>query len=196
MKTSLRALTTSPAGERGPLGRILTTVGIFAAAIVVGIASSGSTYALWNGSKPIGATTLSTGSTGLTVNGVTNYTVPGLTNTQLLPGLAAVSPQALTIVNTGSTPLRVTVGTPTFADPTSLLAQNGNLVVGLFPSSNCAQSVDGSSAATWTAPLVLAAGQSVTACLQMSLSATAPAAVQGLSATFTLPLSATQVRNQ
>jgi hypothetical protein len=186
----------APARKRNPLGRILITVGTFAAAIVVGIASSGSTYALWNGSKPVSATTLSTGSTGLTVNGVTSYTLPGLTNTQLLPGLAAVSPQLLTILNTGSTPLRVTVGTPTFGDPTSLLAQNGNLVVGLFQSSNCAQPVDGSSVAPWTAPLVLAAGESVTACLQMSLSATAPAAVQGLSATFALPLNATQVRNQ
>lgn len=198
MNTSLRAMTTSlaPALKGKALRRVFSAVGIIVAAIVIGVAGSGSTYALWNGSKPIGATTLSAGSTGLTVNGVTTYTVPGLNNTQILPGLSAVSPQVLTIFNAGSTPLSVTVGTPTFADPSSLLAQNGNLVVSLFQSANCAQSVDGSSATAWTAPLVLAAGGSVTACLQMTLSANAPSTVQGLSATFTLPLIATQVRNQ
>jgi hypothetical protein len=198
MNTSLRAMASSlVAARKGKaLRRVLATVAIFVAAITIGIAGSGVTYALWNGSKPIGATTLSTGSTGLTVNGVTTYTVPGLSNTQMLPGLSAVSPQVLTIFNAGSTPLSVTVGTPTFADPANLLAQNGNLIVSLFQSGNCEQSVDGRSATPWTTPLVLAAGGSVTACLQMTLSANTPSTVQGLSATFTLPLIATQVRNQ
>jgi hypothetical protein len=175
--------------------RILITAGSFGVAITLGISAGGSTLALWNATTPIGAVSLSTGATGITVNGVANYTVPGLTTTQLLPGLSAVSPQVLTILNTGTTPLKVVVGSAVFSDPSNALAQNGNLAVSLFQSANCAQSVDGSSIAAWTTPVVLAAGASVTACLQMTLSATAPASVQGVSATFTLPITGTQVRN-
>jgi hypothetical protein len=175
--------------------RVLITTGAFGVAIALGISAGGSTLAIWNATTPIGAVSLSTGATGITINGVTNYTVPGLTTTQLLPGLSAVSPQVLTILNTGTTPLKVVVGSAVFSDPASALAQNGNLAVSLFQSANCAQSVDGSSTAAWTTPVVLAAGASVTACLQMTLSATAPSSVQGLSATFTLPITGTQVRN-
>ena len=175
--------------------RMLVTAGIFGVAITLGISAGGSTFALWNVSTPIGAVSLSTGTTGITVNGSSSYTVPGLTTTQLLPGLSAVSPVILSIVNTGTTPLSVSVGTPVFTDPSSMLAQNSNLVVALFQSTTCAQTVDGSSTAAWTAPVVVAAGGSISACLQMTLSATAPASVQGLSATFTLPIVGTQVRN-
>jgi hypothetical protein len=175
--------------------RFLITAGAFGVAVTLGISAGGSTLALWNATTPIGAVRLSTGATGITVNGVANYTVPGLTTTQLLPGLSAVSPQVLTILNTGTTPLTVVVGSAVFSDPSNALAQNANLAVSLFQSANCAQSVDGSSTAAWTTPVVLAAGASVTACLQMTLSSTASASVQGLSATFTLPITGTQVRN-
>jgi hypothetical protein len=175
--------------------KMLATIGIFAVAITLGISAGGSTYALWNVSKPIGAVSLSTGSTGITVNGSTSYTVPGLTTTQLLPGLSAVSPVILNIVNTGTTPLSISVGAPVFSDPSSLLAQNNNLVVALFQSATCAQSEDGSSTAAWTTAVVVPSGGSISACLQMTLSASAPASVQGLSATFTLPITGTQVRN-
>jgi hypothetical protein len=175
--------------------RLLITAGAFGVAVTLGISAGGSTLALWNATTPIGAVRLSTGATGITVNGVANYTVPGLTTTQLLPGLSAVSPQVLTILNTGTTPLKIVVGSAVFSDPSNALAQNSNLAVSLFQSANCAQSVDGSSIAAWTTPIVLAAGASVTACLQMTLSATAPSSVQGLSATFTLPITGTQVRN-
>jgi hypothetical protein len=181
--------------ERRRVRRMLATVGVFGIAITIGISAGGSTFALWNATKPIGAVSISTGATGLAVNGSSSYTVPGLTTTQLLPGLSAVSPQILSIVNTGTTPLSVSIGTPVFSDPSSLLAKNSNLVVALFQSTTCAQSVDGSSTAAWTAPVVVAAGASISACLQMTLSATAPATVQGLSATFTLPIVGTQVRN-
>jgi hypothetical protein len=175
--------------------KMLAAVGIFVVAITLGVSAGGSTYALWNVSKPIGAVSLSTGATSITVNGATNYTVPGLTTTQLLPGLTAVSPVILSIVNTGTTPLSIAVGAPVFSDPASVLAQNNNLIVSLFQSATCAQSVDGSSSAAWTAPVVVPSGGSVSACLQMTLSASAPASVQGLSATFTLPITGTQVRN-
>jgi hypothetical protein len=175
--------------------KMLAAVAIFVVAITLGISAGGSTYALWNVSKPIGAVSLSTGATSITVNGATDYTVPGLTTTQLLPGLTAVSPVILSIANTGTTPLSISVGAPVFSDPSSVLAQNNNLIVSLFQSTTCAQSVDGSSSAAWTAPVVVPSGGSVSACLQMTLSASAPASVQGLSATFTLPITGTQVRN-
>ncbi len=175
--------------------RFVVPVALIIGALAVGLAGTGSTYALWNGSKSIGAVSLTTGSLGLTVNGATSYTVPGLTTTQLLPGLSAVSPTVLVIKNTGTTPLTLSVGSAVFSDPSNLLAQNGNLVVALFQSATCAQAVDGSSMPAWTAPVVLAVGASISACLQMTLSPTAPSSVQGLSAAFTLPLSGVQVRN-
>jgi hypothetical protein len=181
--------------EQRRIRRILITTAIFAFAIVFGVSASGTTLALWNHSTPIGAVSLSTGTTGITVNGSTSYTVPGLTTTQLLPGLSAVSPQVLTITNTGTTALSIVPGSPVFSDPSSPLAQNSNLVVSLFQSTTCAQTVDGSGTAAWTTPVVVAPGGTLSACLQMTLSATAPATVQGLSATFSLPIVGTQVRN-
>jgi hypothetical protein len=175
--------------------KMLVTVAIFGIAITFGVSAGSTTFALWNVSKPIGAVSLSTGATGITVNGATSYTVPGLTTTQLLPGLSAVSPVILTIVNTGTTPLSISVGAPVFTDPSSLLAQNNNLAVSLFQSATCAQTVDGSGTAAWTTPVVVPSGGSISACLQMTLNASAPASVQGLSATFTLPITGTQVRN-
>jgi hypothetical protein len=195
MSASSRTVTSPRPKNPRVFRRLVLTIGIFVAAIIFAVAASGATYAKWNTAQPIGAVSLSTGATGITVNGVTNYSVPGLTTTQLLPGLSAVSPQILTIQNTGTTPLSVSVGTPTFTNPSSLLAQNGNLVVALFQSTTCAQSVDGSSVAAWTTPVVLAAGATISACLQMTLSVNAPSAVQGISATFTLPLNGVQVRN-
>jgi hypothetical protein len=181
--------------EQRRMRRLLITTAIFALAIVFGVSASGTTLALWNRSTPVGSVSVATGSTGITVNGATTYTVPGLTTTQLLPGLSAVSPQVLTIMNTGTTALSIAPGAPVFGDPNSLLAQNGNLVVVLFQSTTCAQSVDGSSTPAWTTPVVVAPGGTISACLQTTLSATAPATVQGLSATFTVPLVGTQVRN-
>ena len=195
IRSSITRSIRSYLAEQRRTRRVLITAGAFGVAITLGLSAGGSTLALWNASTPIGAVRLSMGSTGITVNGVNSYTVPGLTTTQLLPGLSAVSPQVLTILNTGTTPLSIGVGSPVFSDPSSLLAQNGNLAVSLFRSTNCAQSVDGSSTAAWTTPVVVAAGASVTACLQMTLSATAPSTVQGLSATFTVPITGTQVRN-
>ena len=193
--TATRAWFSRQLSAQRRVRKMLVTVAIFGIAITLGISAGGSTFALWNVSKPIGAVSLSTGSTGITVNGAANYTVPGLTTTQLLPGLSAVSPVILNIVNTGTTPLSISVGTPVFSDPTSVLAQNGNLVVALFRSTTCSQSVDGSSTAAWTTAVVVPSGGSISACLQMTLSATAPASSQGLSATFTLPVVGIQVRN-
>ena len=175
--------------------RMLVTVGVVGIAIALGISAGGSTSALWNASTTVGAVSISSGATGILVNGSSSYTVPGLTTTQILPGLSAVSPTILTITNTGTTPLSVSVGAAVFTDPSSLLAQNSNLVIALFQSTTCAQSVDGSGTAAWTTPVVLASGASISACLQMTLSATAPATVQSLGATFTLPIVGTQVRN-
>jgi hypothetical protein len=194
-RTAVRTWITEQLRAQRRIRRMLVTVGIFGVAITLGISAGGSTYALWNVGTPIGAANVSTGVTGITVNGSGSYTVPGLTTTQLLPGLSAVSPTILTILNTGTTPLSVSVGAAVFDDPSSPLAQNNNLAVSLFQSASCSQSVDGSGTAAWTTPTVLAAGASLTACLQMTLSSAAPASVQSLSASFTLPIVGTQVRN-
>jgi hypothetical protein len=185
------------ASRRGfaPVRSLVMTAGVIVGAIILAVVGSGATYALWNGSKPVGAASITTGSTGLTVNGVVNYSIP-VTSTPLVPGISAVSPQLLSIQNTSTTPLSVSVGTPAFADPTGLQAQNGTLVITLLQSTTCAQSVDGTPATAWTVPVVLAAGATLSACLQVTLSSSAPSSLQGQSATFTLPLIGSQVRNR
>jgi hypothetical protein len=179
--------------RRRTLRWVLVTAAIFAAAIGVSLGASGTTYALWNGSAPVAAAAITTATTGLTVNNVSGYTVPGMTVTQLLPGTSVVSPQPMTVKNNGTIPLSVVPAAPVFADPNSVVANN--LAVVLVQGSTCVASIDGSTSPGWTTPLVLNAGQSVSVCLQISLSATAPSSVQGASAAFNVPLIGNQVHS-
>lgn len=195
MNESSRAGASASRRGLAPARSLVVTAGVIVGAIFLAVVGSGATYALWNGSKPVGVASITTGSTGITVNGVTNYTIP-VTSTPLVPGLSAVSPQPLSIQNTSTTPLSVSVGTPAFADPTGLLAHNGTLVITLIQSTTCAQSVDGTAPTTWTAPVVVAPGGTLSACLQITLSSSAPSSLQGQSANFSLPIVGSQVRNK
>jgi hypothetical protein len=177
--------------RRKALRWLLTTAAIFAGAIAVSLAGTGSTYALWNGAKPVAASSITTATTGLTVNNVTGYTVPGMTVTQLLPGFSIVSPVPMIVKNTGTIPLSVVPSATVFADPTSVIANNLSVV--LVQSTSCAVAVDGTVSPGWTTPLVMAPGQTVSVCLQITLSATAPASVQGVAAGFNVPITGTQV---
>ena len=172
---------------------ILSTAGLFAAAIVIAIAASGSTYALWNDTEAASAASISSGSTGLTINGVTDYTVGGLTATTLLPGRSVVSPVPLLIENTGTTPLLMSVTGISYPN-TASTALGQHLTIVLRQGTTCNTSPDGSAAAVMTGPVNFAVGQTISFCMEVWLKPTAPASVQGATADFVVNLNAAQVR--
>ncbi len=187
-----------PAARRrargGVIRAVLSTASLFAGAIAVALAATGGTYALWNAEDITDASTITAGSTGLTINDVTDYTVPSLVTTQLLPGRSVVSPTPLIVKNTGTTPLSMTVSGifHPVGDSTTVAP---HLTIALRQASTCSASPDGAATATMTGPVHFAVGQSISFCLEVGLKATAPSSVQGSEAQFTIALLATQVRS-
>ena len=177
------------------VSRLIRRVGgaavVAAAAVVVAVGAAGGTYALWDGSARMAPGTISTGNTGLTINGVTNYPVVGLDTTSLYPGYSTITPTPLTVKNTGTTPLSVTPGTVTFDNPTSALASQ--LVVAIRQTATCTPTPFGSTSVPFTS-FTLQPGQTILVCVEVQLKSGAPANVQGLSLGFTAPLTGIQVR--
>lgn len=160
-------------------------------AVLVAVLAAGGTYALWDGTRQVDAGTVTSGNTGLTINDVTSYGISGLDTTALLPGRSTITATPLTVKNTGTTPLAVTPGTVTFANPSSPLASQ--LVVAVRQAATCTATPVGSTATSFTS-LTLQPQASTTICVEVQLKAAAPASVQGLSLGFTAPLVGTQVR--
>jgi hypothetical protein len=171
-----------------PRGALAVTA-ILTGAVVVALTATAGSYALWNGQQSVNAATISSGSTVLTINGVTNYTVPLLNTTTLYPGRSVFTPVPLAFANTGSTPLSFTIGAPTYASATAV---SGYLTMALTSATTCVASTAG---VIPSSPAVtVAAGSTVSMCLEVRLAASAPASVQGTAAVFTLPVDYTQVR--
>jgi hypothetical protein len=169
----------------------LTTTAVFAVAIGGALAATGTTYALWNDNvAPLGST-VSTGSTGLTVENVGAYAIPGLSTTKLYPGTSVFTMTPLTLKNTGTTPLAITPAAATFTSSTN--GMSGYLAVAVRPDTACGASAVGVTPVSVGIPRI-EVGQSIQVCVEVRLSATAPASVQGGSATFSLQLDALQVR--
>lgn len=176
---------------RAPFRRIFGTTALFASAILVAIVAAGGTYAVWNTRTVVNGSTISAGSTELTINGSASYVVPGMDATKLLPGRSVIS-TPLTLLNSGSTATSVTLGALAFVNPGSALASN--LLVVVRQAAVCEVTPYGTTPVSFSSPIVLNAGQSTLVCLEARLSASAPASVQGTTATFTIPLNAVQVR--
>lgn len=180
------------AKRKTPVTRnVLTTTAIFAVAIGGALAATGGTYALWNDNAVPAGSGITTGNTGLTVENVTDYTIPGLNTAQLYPGTSVFTPTPLTIKNTGYTPLQVTPAVATYTSSTN--GMSGWLAVALKPATSCSASAVGVTPVSVAIPRI-DPGQSIQVCVEVRLSATAPASVQGGSATFALVLDALQVR--
>jgi hypothetical protein len=162
-----------------------------AGAVLVAVLAAGGTYALWDGTMQMETGTVSAGNTGLTINNVTNYAITGLDVSTLYPGRSAITATPLTVRNTGTTPLAVTPGTVTFANPSSPLASE--LVVAVRQAAVCTLTPYGSTPASFTS-FTLQPNATATICVEVQLKSTAPSAVQGLSLGFTAPLVGTQVR--
>jgi predicted ribosomally synthesized peptide with SipW-like signal peptide len=174
---------------------ILSTVGVFGAAIALALTATGGSYALWSDQAAVNAPSVTSGSTGLTVDGVADHTV-ALTTATLYPGRSVVSAAPITVKNTGTTPLSVTATAPTFTSASRVLAPH--LTVALRPSAACAPGPAGTPPAALPAsmgptPLVLTPGAQSQLCLEVYLSASAPPELKGLSAVFAVQLTGAQV---
>ena len=171
--------------------RLGGAAGATAAAVIVALAAAGGTYALWQDSSDMGAGTINTGNTGLTINDVTSYPIVGLDIAGLYPGYSTITLTPLTVKNTGDIQLLVTPGTVTFSDPGSALASQ--LVVAVRRIATCTPTAFGSTPAPFT-PFTLQPGQTTQVCVEVQLKSGAPANVQGLPLGFTAPLNGIQVR--
>lgn len=190
--TTLRAA--RPTGKRrgGHTSKNLLSVSTVAFAIVLALVGTGTTYALLNSAAAVEGTTISAGSTSLSVNGSTSATLK--TDLRLLAlGESTVAP--VTITNTGTTPVSVVVSSTTIVSESRGLA--GSLALRFEPAETCETSVAGTSAASIagfvTLPQRLETGTSAAYCLEIFLTEHAPTSVQGGSAAFTLVLDANQV---
>ncbi|SFN69271.1 SipW-dependent-type signal peptide-containing protein [Mycetocola miduiensis] len=174
--------------------RILATAGVFGVAIATALSATGATYALWSDNASVNAPTLTAGSTGLTINGMTDATIP-MTAAHLYPGGSVVSAAPLTVHNTGTVPLSVTAAAPVFSSTDAVLAPH--LTVALRPSDACAPGAVGTPPtalpASMGSPLLLPPGADVRLCLEVYLSADAPSTVQGAAAAFAVELDGAQV---
>ena len=173
--------------------RNLIGVSTVAFAIVLALIGTGSTYALLNSSGLIGGSSISSGSTSVTVNGAATATIDTAGLALLSPGKSIVAP--LIIANTGSTPLSV------FVSETRVVSQSAGLAASLrlrlAPAETCAVNFAGGTAAPLigftTTAIGMDTGATASYCLEISLAANAPASVQGGTAAFTLMLDANQV---
>lgn len=187
-------ITTTPAASRRPraVRALLTTAGLVVVAIVLAVAATGSTYAFWNGAVPASGATIATGGIGLTVNDQTSYTIPGLSSTALLPGRSVVQSQPLTLKNTGDVPLSVTWSGTTYTS--SALAPHLAVSLRQTTATSCTVTPAATPLPTTMNPISLDLGQTARVCVEVRLSSSAPASVQGLSSDFTAQLSGVQVR--
>jgi hypothetical protein len=185
----------APTGVRSffRIRNLVVTSLVLAAAAVFGTASAGGTYALYNSTVTVAPTTISTGSTLLTINSVKDYTVTTLSPAKLYPGRSIITPAPLVFANAGSTPLSFTAGTVTIAEPgrsfttvalTKPTGSNGT---------TCVATATNSPLVTLPAT-TLAAGASVSLCVEVRLATNAPASLQGTSSTFRLDVAVAQVR--
>lgn len=160
----------------------------------VALAGTGTTYALWNGETAVDASTVTSGSTSLSINGTTDYAIP-LDLTRIGPGQSVWTP--LTIANTGTTPLSAAVSNASVITQSRGLADS--LALTLTQATTCTAGLGGvtgqlSSFTTSATPYLLPVGSAVQLCLEISMNADAPEAVQGGAANFTLAFDAVQVR--
>lgn len=180
-----------PGTRRSLARRLLSATIAVSIAVIAALSATGVTYAMWNGKTTVDGSSVSSGTTSVTINDVSDYVLPALTTSKLLPGRSVVS-APLTVRNTGYTPVSITIGSTVFADPSSPVSSN--LLVVVRQASFCEPTAFGTTPASFTTPIVLARGASTQVCVEARLRNDAPASVQGLESTFTITFAAVQVR--
>lgn len=187
---------------RRPAPKLRSTVSgitFLVAVITLSLLATSGTYALWNGAATVNGSTLSTGSIGLTIDGAASYPIVGLDATKLAPGRSVVT--AVTIANTGTTPIAAAVTSVGLASNTNNLAASLTLTITPIASVGaCVAGLAGGTSAplaTFTTsghPYLMGVGSSQAVCLELKLSSTAPPSVQGGATAFTINITADQRR--
>ena len=179
---------------------ILTTAAVFAVAIAMACTVTGGTYALWNNQVALTGATVSTGTIGLTIDGATDLAVPGLDVAQLTPGSTAITARPLTLRNTSSTALLVSISGTTVSAPTATQLTPAQLSESVLISfraatgTTCAVTGDGLEIPPSMSPLRMAVGATASACLEVRLAATAAAAFEKQPVAFSVALVGDQLR--
>ena len=181
----------SPKKKRGLVRKMVGLVGTLSIAVTVALVATGGTYALWNTKATVNASSVTSGSTAITINDAATFAIPSLDAGALLPGRSTIS-APLTVKNTGTTQASVTLGTVSITDPSGILGPS--LAVYVRQASTCTVTAAGTTPQSFSAPIVLAVGASTTLCVEVRLADAAPATVQGKSATFSVRLDAVQKR--
>jgi hypothetical protein len=181
----------SPQKKRGLVSKVLGLIGTISIAVTVALVATGGTYALWNTKATVNASSVTSGSTAITINALPSFPIPQLDATSLLPGRSVVS-APLDVKNTGTTPVSITLGAVMFTSPANALSSS--LTVYVRQSATCEATAFGTTPQSFTTPIVLAAGASTTVCVETRLSASAPTTVQGQTAAFSVQLDAVQKR--
>jgi len=193
-------MSTTATTPRRPIRSLLTSAAVLVIAVVLALVGTGTSYALWNGRADVNGSSVSAGTTGLTVNGAQAFALTGM-NTPLGPGQSVVTATPVTVANTGSTQLAVTVADTAVGGSTALADE---LTLTITPAATCSAGQAGGLAGrlrgytTAQAPFTLApagqTGSTIQVCLQLTLDADAPTSVKGATTTFQLNLVGTQVR--
>lgn len=164
------------ASSRGSVAAsVMGTSGVVAGAIVVAVAISGGSYAMWVDADTTAAGSISSGSANLSITQNVNAALWG----NMLAGESVR--QQFTVTNTGTVPL--TLAGSAVTGTTQVQAR--------FASGTCPVSAIGGTSATVspTALGPIAAGATRTICLEISLQAAAPV---GTSSSVVLTLGGTQ----
>jgi len=171
------------------------------ATVTISLLATGGTYAMWNTTATVKGSTISSGSTALSIKAstaadstlVTDYTVTGLDVTALLPGRSVITASPMTFKNTGTTKLSFSVASITYANGT-MVELSSKLTPVLRQSAACSTSPDNAAPVASALPIVMAPGASIPVCLEVGLDASALPSVQGQTASFAITLAVTQVR--
>lgn len=175
-----------------PIRAILSTIAVIAGGVVLAAAAAGGTYAFWNDAAPVNGGTVDAGSSGLTVNGVQSVTV-NLTGTTLLPGRSVVQAAPLQFANVGDTPLNVTSAV-VFAPASAALQPYVHVSLRPAVGATCTVTADPTTLPAAIAPVGFVVGQTIPMCLEVLLRSNAPATMQDTTVSFTINLTAAQVR--
>lgn len=198
MRSPFRQGRHSAASPKNTARGLLVTAGIFAIAIGMAGTVTGTTYALWNSTVSLSGATVASGTIGLTVNNAADLAVTGMDTTKLTPGRSVVVATPLTIRNTGSTRLLTTLVGTTFVAPAGLTAADmtSNVLISFrsTTATTCTVTSDSVALPASISPITMAVGGTATLCLEVRLSASAPASFEGKPLTFTINLRGDQLR--
>jgi DMSO/TMAO reductase YedYZ molybdopterin-dependent catalytic subunit len=184
---------------RGALRRVWTGTAVLAAAVGLGLAATGGSYALWSSAAP--ARTTGAVTTGTATLAVTQQAA--LTSTGLLPGTSAAG--SFSLANRGAVPLAATITTDgaraMYDGPVAGASLDElQLRVAAQPAGGtCASALSGAAASRlvgFRAADVLPRlepGASATICVEVLLDSDAPQSVQGAVDSWSVHVVGTQV---